>query len=1250
MSNMVEILITAKDLAAPALGQARAQAARFQAEAQRQSVAASASANRRRALETERERLFAAEQASIARRAAGETTAAQRAAEREQIALARRANQQQIAAARTAEREQVAAARRASAQVAAAQRAQVDSARANAGRMKSAMAAAAVATVAIGVESIKMASKFDASMTLLHTQAGVAQDKMAGLKSGVLALAGKVGQDPDSLAESLFHVESNFESMGISSAKALKLTETAAKGATVGHADLVDVTNALTAAVAAGVPGVKNLDQAMGVLNATVGVGDMKMQDLADAFGTGMLATVKGFGLSIQDVGAGLAVFGDNNIRGALAGNQLRMSVQALAKPVSTAGDTLKMLGLKTDTLAKDMQKGGLKLALEDLIDRMHKAGVSSKEQGKVITDAFGRKAGAGLNILVDQFDRMESKYPKLNEGAHKFGSAWEDTKKTFQFQMKAMRGELDSLMIQLGVKLIPVASKFLGFLSDVAKNGAVKDVLKSMGDEGGAALDALAGGAKVAAPFLKEIASGFQAMLEFGTPFISEMGRVGSAIADALMPASSAKGLDGPFSRLLTMVRENKGAIQEAARGFGNALVTMSEAAISNLPIVVKMFRTLTDIALVSLGGLIDGAAKAFGWVPGIGGKLKAAAKGFDGFRDSVMQGMAKADQATSSFAQRALPRLEQARLKLNISDWQAQIKTAKSQLEKGVPAARAAYLKAHIEDLKQKVAEAKKSLGSIDHRAAVAKVEANSAPFFGTLAKVKGARIPTKTAAIRANAGGFWGAVRGIAGRVLGTSYINVQMRKVESQNAPAFRARGGPIHLAGGGAPDGGRIVGPGSGTSDSIPAMLSNGEYVVRASSVQKYGESFLNAVNSGTLKIARFAKGGLSKSEKQARHDAMGELTISHFGHMAGYQRSEFGSALGKPDSVSSLVNALNQWRSIIMKATHGGQEKSLLKALDSSGKKLLGWEKQLTKVSASLEKAKDKLNSLKDASSQLASSVKGNLISSASVVHGTGDGGPVTLASVKQGMTVSRDKVTAFASALKQLKSKGFSKTIIQQVAEAGIDGGGLETAGALLQASTSEVQTINATQGQIEKAAGAAGKTTADAVYAKAIKDQTAAVKKLTDQQDKLRRSMDKLAKSMEKMIEKAFGKKAAGGIVGMAAAGGIRGGLTWVGEHEPELLDLPVGSRVWSGPDSRRKLAAAQAPWASMLNSPRRRPAAASAYAAAASAGGDGQPIVIQVRIGDRDFGELWVDAGRKQVRARGGIEATLRPPRGR
>jgi len=328
-------------------------------------------------------------------------------------------------------------------------------------------AVAAAGMVAFLGESIAMASKFDSEMTLLTTQAGVAEKEMGTLRKGVLDLAGKVAQDPDSLAEALFHVESNFESMGISSEKALKLTETAAKGATVGHANLVDVTNALTAAVASGIPGVENLDQAMGVLNATIGVGDMKMQDLAQAFSSGMVATVKGFGLTIQDVGAALAVFGDNNIRGSLAGNQLRMSVMALAKPISTSQSALKLLNLEQDTLAKDMQRGGLKLALEDLVGRLHAAGVTAEQQGAVITDAFGRKAGAGLNVLVSQMDRLESKYPALEAGANNFGKAWEQTTHTFAFQMKSLEERVQALMIAFGEKLIPVVQSAIKFFME---------------------------------------------------------------------------------------------------------------------------------------------------------------------------------------------------------------------------------------------------------------------------------------------------------------------------------------------------------------------------------------------------------------------------------------------------------------------------------------------------------------------------------------------------------------------------------------------------------------------------------------------------------------------------------------------------------------------------------------------------------------------------------------------------------------
>ncbi|CAM5434750.1 hypothetical protein SGLAM104S_09026 [Streptomyces glaucescens] len=157
----------------------------------------------------------------------------------------------------------------------------------------------------------------------------------------------------------------------------------------------------------------------------------------------------------------------------------------------------------------------------------------------------------------------------------------------------------------------------------------------------------------------------------------------------------------------------------------------------------------------------------------------------------------------------------------------------------------------------------------------------------------------------------------------------------------------AAGGRVRgYAGGGNiqafPDGGYIEGPGSGTSDSILALMgsgamarvSNTEYVVRSAAVQKYGVAFLDALNQGRLKVAGYAKGGkVSKGEAEARRSAWGDLTVSHFGRMSGWSRSEFGSALGRPDSLSALVGALNQWRGIIMKATHGAQERNLLKAL-----------------------------------------------------------------------------------------------------------------------------------------------------------------------------------------------------------------------------------------------------------------------------------------------------------------------------
>lgn len=54
-------------------------------------------------------------------------------------------------------------------------------------------------------------------------------------------------------------------------------------------------------------------------------------------------------------------------------------------------------------------------------------------------------------------------------------------------------------------------------------------------------------------------------------------------------------------------------------------------------------------------------------------------------------------------------------------------------------------------------------------------------------------------------------------------------------------------------------GGHVQGPGTGTSDSIPAWLSNNEFVMTSRTVDHYGVAFMNALNQ--RRLPRFASGG-----------------------------------------------------------------------------------------------------------------------------------------------------------------------------------------------------------------------------------------------------------------------------------------------------------------------------------------------------------------------------------------------------
>jgi TP901 family phage tail tape measure protein len=331
-------------------------------------------------------------------------------------------------------------------------------------------AAMGLAALGIGAVSVKLATDFQASMTQLSTEAGVPKAALAGLSNDVLNLAGQVGFGPNSLAQALYHVESSFQSLGITGPQAMNILKTAAEGAKIGGANLTDVTNALDAAISSGIPGVQNYQQAMGALLKIVGSGDMTMQDFADAASTGILATAKVYGNSLTDVGAALATFGDNNIRGQNAATDLKMSIMDLTKQSSTGQAALAKIGITAGQLGKDMQTGGLNKAVTDLHDHLVAAGDGGANMGLVLEDAFTKKSSAPLAILLSQFDRFKSKYPDITSGASGFASAWQQTQSTFKQQVSEITSGAEALGVRIGEALIPALQKVIVGVQELVK------------------------------------------------------------------------------------------------------------------------------------------------------------------------------------------------------------------------------------------------------------------------------------------------------------------------------------------------------------------------------------------------------------------------------------------------------------------------------------------------------------------------------------------------------------------------------------------------------------------------------------------------------------------------------------------------------------------------------------------------------------------------------------------------------------
>lgn len=394
-------------------------------------------------------------------------------------------------------------------------------------------------------------------------------------------------------------------------------------------------------------------------------------------------------------------------------------------------------------------------------------------------------------------------------------------------------------------------------------------------------------------------------------------------------------------------------------------------------------------------------------------------------------------------------------------------------------------------------------------------------------------------------------------------------------------------------------GGYISGPGGPTSDVIPAMLSNGEFVIRAAAVKKLGTSYLNALNTGSMR--GFAKGGSTTTYKVKSGDTLSEIA-AHFHtttsalmalnksiknankiyagqtlvikkavssskssggssksssskskgksdvqdasnvtaltnlstlreaqvianqHGAHYVQENLGNIMGQ-DSLDTLVSNLTTVRSSIYDAFKGHTQDVLAAKFTSTANKLIPLQMKLDKVTASLASAQDALDEVKQKFDSLKSSVSESITDFGKITKiGTYGTSPTVLLNQLQSDVT---KSQAFTDQLTQLKNKGVSGDLIQQIAEAGLSGGGSATATTLLQMTPEQIKQLNALQSQLTTTADKAGTVTADAMYGAGVQAAQGLVDGLKSQQKAIEAQMKTIADGLLNAIRAALGIK---------------------------------------------------------------------------------------------------------------------------
>lgn len=327
--------------------------------------------------------------------------------------------------------------------------------------------------------------------------------------------------------------------------------------------------------------------------------------------------------------------------------------------------------------------------------------------------------------------------------------------------------------------------------------------------------------------------------------------------------------------------------------------------------------------------------------------------------------------------------------------------------------------------------------------------------------------------------------------------------------------------------GGNAAGGAITGPGTGTSDSIPSWLSNGEHVWTAAEVKAAGGQdamYRMRAIARAGQLPRFASGGATEDELAKR---LAELQRQF---RADIRRRDFRT--GITDSLSGAYSGVDTLLDLSREqAVSKGGRASLAAAARAAEPALRRLYEHGERLEKALDKARQRADELAQVRDQVSSTLAGGFDFGQSVADATTQfdrpdgtiGTAVDVRAVTAGAVGYARQLRDFAARVERLRKLGMPAVLLQQIIGLGPDQG-IPTADAWIAGGKDEIAKAARAYRGIESAADLIGTDLTKAMFAGGVDGADALVDGLESREKDIEREIRKIARMMERALRDAL------------------------------------------------------------------------------------------------------------------------------